>query len=77
MLGFANALWGGFEILDKEVIENDLAKITIRLAENITPNHLLKEILELCEIRGIKEVVPSMNEIFITSVNQSNAKNNG
>lgn len=77
MLGFANAFWGGFEILNKEALENDLIKITVRLAENITPNHLLKEVLEISEIRGLKEVIPSMNEIFITSVNQSNAKNNG
>lgn len=73
MLGFANALWGGFEILDKEAIDNDLNKVTIRLAENITPNHLLKELLDLCEIRGIKEVIPSMNEIFITSVKNANS----
>jgi ABC-2 type transport system ATP-binding protein len=77
MLGFANALWGGFEIIEKEVLESDINKVTVKLAENITPNHLLKDLLDVCEIKGIKEVVPSMNDIFITSVNQSNSNYNG
>lgn len=73
MLGFANALWGGFEILDQELIEKDVNKVTIKLAENIKLNHLLKEILDLNEIIGIKEIIPTMNDIFIQSVNSSNS----
>lgn len=71
MLGFANALWGGFEILDKELLDENTNRVVIRLAENIKLNHLLKEILDLNEIIGIKEIIPTMNEIFIKSVNGS------
>ena len=74
MLGFANALWGGFEILDKELIDKDTNRVVIRLSEGIKLNHLLKEILDLNEIIGIKEIIPTMSEIFIQTVNNNKEK---
>ncbi len=40
-----------------------------RLPENDSPNHLLQYLMQAgCEIHGFKEILPSMNEIFIQKV---------
>jgi ABC-2 type transport system ATP-binding protein len=43
---------------------------TIRIPENSSPNDLLRELLPHVTIQTFREVVPSMNDIFIRTVTQ-------
>jgi ABC-2 type transport system ATP-binding protein len=72
-IGFTNALWTGFELLDlKEDPEMNLARI--KMLNNHTPNQLLNAILPHVEVAGLREIIPDMNSIFIQAVSQSKNK---
>ncbi len=63
---------GDFNILDTRVIENDLHISTIQgLNSAFTANQLLNELVFQVEIKSFKEKIPSMNDIFIRTVNQN------
>ena len=68
MIGFANALWTGFELLDKKQLDDNILKAKVKLLSNNTVNTLLQQIIPAVEVRGLKEIVPSMNDIFINVV---------
>jgi ABC-2 type transport system ATP-binding protein len=68
LMGFTNAMWSGGELLSKHS-EGDMHDIRIKLLGNNTPNDLLKAVLPMAEIHSFKEVIPSMNDIFIAKVN--------
>ena len=69
-IGFTNALWSGFELLDlKEEQEMNIAHIKLLNAH--TTNQLLSVLLPHVEVTGLKEVIPSMNDIFIQQVNNA------
>jgi ABC-2 type transport system ATP-binding protein len=68
-IGFTNALWTGFELVDlQEDPEGNIAHV--KMLDNHTPNHLLNAILPHVEVHGLKEIIPDMNSIFIQTVNQ-------
>lgn len=69
-IGFTNALWTGFELLDvKEDPEMNVAHV--KMLNGHTPNHLLNAILPHVEVHGLREVIPDMNTIFIEQVNKA------
>ncbi len=70
ILGFTNALWTGAEILDKQT-EDDIHTLTVKL-RGVTSSQMLQAVLPLCEILSFTEIIPSMNDIFITKVNEGN-----
>lgn len=72
MLGFTNALWTGAELLDKGKEEEDVHWALIKIAPNTKTSQLLQAILPVCEIVSFNEVIPSMNDVFISNVNQEN-----
>jgi ABC-2 type transport system ATP-binding protein len=68
-IGFAHALWTGFELLDiKEEHEHTIARV--RLLNNHTPNDLLSVLLPNVQITGLQEIIPSINDIFIQRVTE-------
>lgn len=68
LLAFTNSMWGGFEIVNH--IKNDeLITARVKLINGNTPNSLLKNILEHVEVNSLNEVIPTMNDIFISTVN--------
>ncbi|HRH66992.1 MAG TPA: ATP-binding cassette domain-containing protein, partial [Bacteroidia bacterium] len=68
-IGFTNALWTGFELLDlKEESDHQSAKI--RMIGNHTTNELLQFLIPHVQILGFREIIPSMNDIFIQKVNE-------
>lgn len=77
MIGFANALWTGAELKEKTQIEGNHFKATVKLAEGSNVNALLQNLIPAVEIRGLKEIVPSMNDIFIDVVNRKNQERHG
>jgi len=71
MLAFANALWTGFALIDKEQIDDNTAIAYVQLKNENSLNDLLKTIMPEVEIISVNEVLPSMNDIFINAVKQN------
>jgi ABC-2 type transport system ATP-binding protein len=68
-IGFTNALWTGFELVDLyEDHEVNVARV--RLLEGSNTNQLLNNLLPHVQILGLHEIIPSMNDIFIQKINQ-------
>ncbi len=72
MMGFTNSLWT-FGKLGEHSAEGEVCKAQIELTTGSTSNQLLSSILQAVEIHSFKEVVPSMNDIFIKKVSEGNA----
>jgi len=70
-MGFTNALWTGAEVLEKHT-EDEIHYFTIRLLNGIGSSQLLQAILPVCELVSFTELMPSMNDIFISKVNEGN-----
>lgn len=70
MIGFTNALWTGFELLDRAELEKGHYKATVRLLNDHTVNQLLQTIVPVCEVQRLNPVEPSMNDIFIQKVTE-------
>lgn len=68
MIAFVNALWTGFELIEKEVLGDDrfVAKVKMRGDHNF--EDLLKTLLGQVRIEAAWEVLPSMDEVFIQTV---------
>jgi len=62
-----------FEVQSSES-ENGLIKYRIRVPQNTRPNELLSRILPHAEVHGFNEILPSMNEIFIRKVSETNQR---
>jgi ABC-2 type transport system ATP-binding protein len=71
VLGFTNALWTGFELLDKETSADKLTKARVRMLDGNHVNELMAAIMPHVKVNEIKEVIPSMNDIFIKVVTNS------
>lgn len=67
MIAFTNALWAGFELLQKSQ-DADQCTATVKLLNNATPNDVLATILPHVQVISFNEVIPSMNDIFISKV---------
>jgi ABC-2 type transport system ATP-binding protein len=58
----------GFEITKSEELENEFYNTTIRILNGKSPNELLKSLIDNVEVHSFIEKIPTMNEIFITTV---------
>lgn len=73
LLGFTNAMWTGAELIEQHEDE-ELKKVRIRLLGNTSPNQLLQAVMRTAEITGFNEVLPTMNDVFIRKVNETNGQ---
>lgn len=71
MMGFTNSLWT-FGKLGEHKSEGELCKAQVQLTPGSTSNQLLSAVLPVVEIHSFKEIIPSMNDIFISKVNEGN-----
>jgi ABC-2 type transport system ATP-binding protein len=69
-IAFANALWTNFEIITKND-EEGVNKVRVKLLNNKTVNDLLQAIIPAVNVLALNEVVPSMNDIFISKVKET------
>lgn len=69
MMAFTTGLWAGYEILEHKT-EGEHCKAKVKLLGNSTPNALLNAILPVVEVNGFREILPSMNDIFISKVQE-------
>lgn len=66
-IGLANSLWGDFELLENAPY-GDYTKALIKAKEHLNTNALLQGLINNVTIHSFREVVPTMNDIFIQSV---------
>jgi ABC-2 type transport system ATP-binding protein len=68
-IALANSLWGPYELLENRV-EDDHQFALIRLTGDVQPNQLVGALIQQVELLGYKEVIPSMNDVFIKVVQE-------
>ncbi len=69
-IAFTHALWTGFELVElKEDHEHHVA--IVKILGNNSPNDLLSVLLPQVQVLGFRELIPSMNEIFIRKVSEA------
>jgi len=71
MMAFTHNLWTGAELLEKHE-EDGVTKAKIKLLGKTTINDVINSVLPHISLHGLKEVVPSMNDIFISCVSAEN-----
>ena len=72
-MGFTNAMWSDYDLVETHK-EGNLIRANIKLLNGKTLNDLLKIALEYVEVHEVKEIVPSMNDIFISVVEKKDEK---
>ncbi len=68
MIAFVNALWTGFEIVDKDILGDDKFIVRVKMRGDNSFDDLLKVLIGQIKIEAAWEVLPSMQEIFIELV---------
>jgi ABC-2 type transport system ATP-binding protein len=68
MMGFTNALWT-FGKLGDHYMEGENCKAQVQLTPGSKANQLLESVLKVVDIHSFREIIPSMNDIFIAKVN--------
>ena len=68
MIAFVNALWAGFEVVDKEVLGDDRFLVKLKLRGESTFEDVLKISMASVQIEGAWEVLPSMQDVFVDLV---------
>lgn len=68
MIAFVNALWTGFEVVDKEILGDDRFVVKVRMRYENQFEDLLKVLMGQVKLEAAWEVMPSMQEIFINAV---------
>ncbi len=63
-----NGQAGRFDILESHATGDELVKTTIRIPEGIGPNELLQYLIRETEVHSFQEKIPSINDIFISTV---------
>lgn len=72
MIAFANALWAGYEIIDKKIHGEDSFTIYLKMRQGNKINDLLNAVIDHVSITGVEEVLPSMENVFVKSINAQN-----
>jgi len=58
----------GYEIKNHEQLEDGFYKTSVKIVNGQNPNELLKLLIDKVEVHSFIEKIPSMNEIFISTV---------
>ena len=69
MIAFATALWSGYEIVSKEIIDDNTFRVLLKMRGENELNDLLATLIPNMKIISAYEVLPSMEEIFIELTN--------
>lgn len=70
MLAFVNALWTGFEIVDKQILGDDRYEVYVKMRNESTFDDLLSVLIGQVKIEAAHEMLPSMQDLFIELVSQ-------
>jgi len=70
LMTFTKALFKDFALLEK-IQDGANCKATVKLLYDKTPNDLLSTVLPYVQVQSFREILPSMNDIFISKVQQT------
>lgn len=70
MIAFVNALWTGFEVVDKDILGDDRFVVRVKMRNESSFEDLLKVLIGQVNIEAAWEVLPSMQDVFIDIVNE-------
>ena len=68
MIAFVNALWTGFEVIDKDIQGGDKFTVRLKMRNESSFEDLLKVLIGEVKIEAAWEVLPSMQDVFIDIV---------
>lgn len=68
MIAFVNALWTGFEVIDKDILGDDRFVVRVKMRRDSSFEDLLKVLIGQVAIEAAWEVMPSMQDVFIDLV---------
>lgn len=68
--GAFSGLNNGFSILEQQNIEENNYYSLVQIQNDKSPNDLLKEVISHTEVHGLTEIIPSINDIFISKVKE-------
>ena len=68
MIAFVNALWTGFEVVDKDILGDDRFVVRVKMRGDSSFEDLLKVLIGQVQIEAAWEVLPSMQDVFIDIV---------
>jgi ABC-2 type transport system ATP-binding protein len=68
MIAFVNALWTGFEVIDKKTLGDDTFEVKLKMRGENHFDDLLKVLIGQVKMEAVWEVLPSMQQIFIDLV---------
>ncbi len=68
MIAFVNALWTGFEVVDKDILGDDRFVVRLRMRNESSFEDLLKVLIGQVQIEAAWEVLPSMQDVFMDLV---------
>jgi ABC-2 type transport system ATP-binding protein len=68
MIAFVNALWTGFEIVEKDTLGDDMFIVKLRMRGKSRFDDLLQVLIGQVQIEAVWEVMPSMQDVFIDLV---------
>jgi ABC-2 type transport system ATP-binding protein len=71
--GNLSALPETFNLLNEETQAEGLKKATIQIQNDLKPNALLQQLIGMVEVHSFVEKIPSINDIFISKVQEGNA----
>jgi ABC-2 type transport system ATP-binding protein len=71
MIAFVNALWTGFEVVDKDDLGGERFVVRVKMRNNSSFEDLLKVLIGQVKIEAAWEVLPSMQDVFIELVQPS------
>jgi ABC-2 type transport system ATP-binding protein len=64
-----------YELLEQRNPEDSFFQSTIRIRSTASPNQLIRDLVDLTEVHGFIEKIPTMSEIFISLVKDETAAN--
>ena len=68
MIAFANALWVGYEIIEKIDMGENKFCVRLKMRNENSINDLLNSTMGQVKINSVEEVLPGMEEIFVKQV---------
>lgn len=72
MIAFVNALWAGFEIINQRDLLNNRFEVELKMKRGNTIDELMSVLIGHVKIERIEEMMPSMQEVFVNAIDQSN-----
>lgn len=72
MIAFVNALWTGFEIVEKRELPNNRHEVDVKVRNENTINELMHVLINQVEVEAIETKIPRMHDVFVQAIQNAN-----